>query len=186
MNYRRLLAVALIGSATVLGQETLPPLAGKSAPQTCEAMWAGFDPRAEPLEVETLKEWEEDGVVLRVIRFRIGVFKGQKAVLAAVYGFPKGSSGLPGLVQIHGGRQYADYRAPLHKGKRGYATISIAWAGRISAPDYRVTPKEVQLFWDGKTGDPAYKLTTGWGALDGYHAPGRNPGNVFPSAKAAS
>ena len=27
-----------------------------------------------------------------------------------------------------------------------------------AAGDYRVTPKEVQLFWDGKTGDPAYKL----------------------------
>jgi len=48
-----------------------------------------------------------------------------------------------------------------------------------------VTPKEVQLFWDNKTDDPAYRVTTDWGALDGYHAPGRNSGNVFPSAKAA-
>ena len=63
--------------------------------------------------------------------------------------------------------------------------FSIAWAGRISAPEYRVTPKEVRLFWDDKTDDPAYKPTTDWGAVDGYHAPGRNPGNVFPSAKPA-
>ncbi|RMF87649.1 MAG: hypothetical protein D6741_20295, partial [Planctomycetota bacterium] len=52
-------------------------------------------------------------------------------------------------------------------------------------PEYRVTPREVALFWQGKTDDPRYKLTTDWGAVDGYHAPSRNPGNVFPSAKAA-
>lgn len=189
MNYRQLLAVALIGCTAVQGQETLPPLRSERPPQTFEAMWAGFDPRAEPLEVETLKEWEEDGVVLRVVRFRIGVFKGKTARLAAIYGFPKNQAGdgkeLPGLVQIHGGGQYADYKACLLNAKRGYATVSIAWAGRISAPGYRVTPEEVKLFWHGKTEDPAYRLTTDWGAVDGYHAPGRNPGNVFPSVKPA-
>jgi hypothetical protein len=44
----------------------------------------------------------------------------------------------------------------------------------------------VKLFWEGKTDDPKYKPTTDWGAVDGYHAPGRNPGNVFPSAKSAA
>ncbi len=106
--------------------------------------------------------------------------------MAAVYGFPKDATNLPGLVQIHGGGQYADYKACLLNARRGYATVSIAWAGRISAPDYRVGPSEVKLFWDGKTDDPDYKLTTDWGAVDGYHAPGRNPGNQFPSVKPAS
>jgi len=181
-----LLLSLLVGTAAG-GQEqdTLPALTSNIAPRNFQEMWGGFDPQAEPLEVETLKQWEEDGVVLRVVRFRIGVFKGQKALLAAVYGYPKGATGLPGLVQIHGGGQYADYRAPLYNAKRGYATISIAWAGRISAPGYRVGPTEVKLFWDGKTDHPAYRLTTDWGAVDGYHAPGRNPGNVFPSAKTA-
>ncbi|MCA9021328.1 MAG: dienelactone hydrolase family protein, partial [Planctomycetaceae bacterium] len=67
--------------------------------------------------------------------------------------------------------------------KRGYATVSIAWAGRISATDYQVTPAEVKLFWDGKTDDPRHRVTTDWGALDGYHAPGKHPGNQFPSIK---
>ena len=44
---------------------------------------------------------------MRVGRFRIGVFKGKKATLAAIYGFPKNvlenSEKLPGLLQIHGG-----------------------------------------------------------------------------------
>lgn len=170
--------------------ETLPTLVGNHAAENFQQMWEGFDPTAEPLEVEILKEWEEEGVVLRVVRFRIGVFKGVKARLAAVYGFPKAATAagvrLPGLVQIHGGGQYADYKACLANGKRGYATVSIAWAGRISASDYLVNPAGVQLFWDGKTDDPNYRVTTDWGILDGYHAPGRNAGNQFPSARSAS
>lgn len=184
---RSLLILLLAGTSIAPGQDgdTLPALKNGQAPRNFDEMWAGFDARAEPLEIEVLKEWEEDGVVLQVLRYRIGVFKGRKAMMAAVYGYPKGQRNLPGLVQIHGGGQYADYKACLANARRGYATISLAWAGRISAPDYRVTPAEVKLFWEGKTNDPNYKVTTDWGAVDGYHAPGRNPGNVFPSAKAA-
>jgi hypothetical protein len=32
------------------------------APQSVDALWADSDPRAEPLDVEILKQWEEDGV----------------------------------------------------------------------------------------------------------------------------
>ncbi len=165
--------------------DTLPPLNGKVAPKTESEMWVGFDPRAEPMEVEILKEWEEDGVVLKVLRYRIGVFKGKKAMMAAVYGHPKGEKNLPGLLQIHGGGQYADQNAPRTNAKRGYASLSISWAGRISAPNYRVTPNEVKLFWEGKTDDPKYKLTTDWGALDAYHAPSRNGKDAFPSIPVA-
>ncbi len=170
--------VSLLG-LTGFAQETLPPLTDGKVPQIVAALWAGYDPRQEPLETERLREWEEDGVVLRVLRYRIGVFKGQKAMMAAVYGFPKGGTKLPGLVQIHGGGQYADYQAPLTNAKRGYATISIAWAGRVSAPGYAVNPDIVKLFWDGKTTDPKYKVTTDWGPLDAYHAPCRNEKNGF-------
>lgn len=165
--------------------ETLPPLKDNKAPKTHEMMWHGFDPVVEPLEVEVLKEWEEDGIALKVLRYRIGVFKGKKAMMAAVYGYPKGAKNLPGLVQIHGGGQYADYRAPLTNAKRGYASISISWAGRISAPGYAVRPDGVKLFWDKKTDDPKYKLTTDWGALDAYHAPSRNGKDAFPSIPVA-
>ena len=75
------MALLMAGCAAAMGGETLPPLAGGKAPRTFEELWAGFDPRAEPLEVETLKGWEEDGVVLRVVRYRIGVFKGRKAMM---------------------------------------------------------------------------------------------------------
>lgn len=181
--------VLMSGYAAAADSETFPPLVDGQPPRNFEEMWAGFDPQAEPLEIELLKEWEEDAVALRIVRFRIGIFKGTKAKLAAIYGFPKAvttsGSKLPGLLQIHGGGQYADHKACLANAKRGYATLSIAWAGRISAPGYRVSPAEVKLFWEGKTDDPSYRLTTDWGAVDGYHAPGRNAGNQFPSAKSA-
>lgn len=176
----------MLGLADLRAQESLPPLQDGRAPQTLEPLWAGYDPRREPLEIEVLKEWEQEGVVLRVVRYRIGVFKGQKAVMAAVYGFPKGGTKLPGLVQIHGGGQFADHKAPLTNAKRGYATLSIAWAGRISSPGYNVGPSEVALFWSGQTKDPRYKLTTDWGSLDGYHAPCRNPKNQFANVAPAA
>ena len=166
--------------------ETLPPLVDSKAPQTYDALWAGYDPRREPLDIEVLKQWEEDGVILKVLRYRIGIFKGQKAMMAAVYGCPKGGTRLPGLVQIHGGGQFANYHAPLTNAKRGYATISIAWAGRISAPGYEVNSDVVKLFWEGKTTDPKYKVTTDWGPLDAYHAPCRNPKNEFANVNAAA
>ena len=91
---------------------------------------AGFDPRVEPLETEILKEWTQDGVVLRVLRYRIGIFKRQKAWMAGVYGFPKGRKDLPGLLQIHGGGQYADYKAPLQMPKED--TLPIDRLGRTN------------------------------------------------------
>jgi hypothetical protein len=121
-----LCAIILLTPKAIAGSETLTPLKDGVAPQTFEEIWAGFDPRKEPLDVEVLKEWEEDGVVLKVLRYRIGIFKGQKAMMAAVYGYPKEGENLPGLVQIHGGGQYANYQAPLTNAKRGYATISLA------------------------------------------------------------
>jgi len=148
-------------------------------------MWQGYNPRLENLETEILKEWEQDDVILRVIRYRIGEFKGKRAMMAGVYGFPKGAQTVPGLLQVHGGGRYADHRAVFSNAKRGYATLSIAWAGRISAPGYSVAPNEVKLFWAGKSDDPKYKLTTDWGALDAYHAPSRNGKDAFSSIPVA-
>lgn len=161
------------------------PLTG-NVPQTVEELWKGIDVQAEPLDVEVLHEREIDGVVVKVLRYRVGVFKGQKAMMAAVYGYPKGASNLPGLVQIHGGGQFAQSESVVTNAQRGYATLSIAWAGRIATPDYHVNPDRVKLFWDGKTQDPNYKITTDWGAVDGYHSPSRNAANDFNGLKPAA
>jgi len=55
-------------------EESLPVLKDGKPPQNFEELWAGYDPRKEPLEVEVLKTWEEDGVVMKILRYRIGVF----------------------------------------------------------------------------------------------------------------
>lgn len=176
-------------AATVLNTmaQPTPPTYGTplsdNPPQNRADLWAGIDMRAEPLDVEVLKEWEEDGVVMKVLRYRVGVFKGQPVMMAAVYGYPKGGSNLPGLVQIHGGGQHASHMAVLTNAKRGYATISLAWAGRLSAPDYEVGRDEVKLFWAGKTDDPNHLVTTDWGALDAYHDPSRHKESNFGSYK---
>ncbi len=181
------LALGLSCIVSTSQAETLQPITDPAqAPQTHAAIWQGYDPQAEPLDTEVLHEWEEDGVVLRVVRYRVGIFKGKKSMIAGVYGFPKGGSKLPGLVNIHGGGQYADHKAALTNAKRGYATISIAWAGRISAPNYRVSPKEVKLFWEGKTDDPHHKVTTDWAALDAYHAPSREGKDAFTTIRDGS
>ena len=164
---------------TVAVAETCPPLTDGIAPRTVEELWAGIDPRAEPIEVEVLKEWEQDGIVLKVLRYRIGMFNGERAMMAAVYGYPKGGTNLPGLVHIHGGGQPARHTAVLEAAKQGYATISIAWAGKIYAPGYMVGVDGVKLYWEGNTNDPNYKVTTDWGGVDGYHAPCRYKQNGF-------
>ena len=91
--YKSIVVLACAWCSAATAADTLPPLRDGQSPNDFEAMWAGFDPRAEPLETETLKEWEEDDVNLRIVRFRIGVFKGKKATLAAIYGFPKRVAG---------------------------------------------------------------------------------------------
>ncbi|MFZ9932345.1 MAG: alpha/beta hydrolase fold domain-containing protein [Chthoniobacterales bacterium] len=154
--------------------DSLPALPEGRAPRTFDELWAGYDPRREPLDIEVLHQREKDGVVLQVVRFRVGVFKGKKAMMAAVYGYPKDGKNLPGLVQIHGGGQSASENAVLTNAKRGYATLSLAWAGRIAAGPYTVNHGGVKLFHDGKTDDPNYRVTTDWGAIDAYHDPCRD------------
>ena len=58
--------------------ETLPPLTEGTAPQSLDDVWGAYDPTAEPLEVETIKEWEEDGVIIRAIRYYVGTFKRER------------------------------------------------------------------------------------------------------------
>ena len=183
MNLRNLIVATTLHLALAYGlihaEDSLPALQDGFVPSTVEELWAGYDPRREPLDVEVIKEWEEDGVIVKIIRYRVGIFKGQKAMMAAVYGYPKGSSNLPAIVQTHGGGQSAQDAFVLANAKNGFATLSIAWSGRIQASQYTVTNKEKEIFWTGDVSHPDYRVTTDWGALDGYHHHCRFKGNNF-------
>ena len=156
--------LCLLALLTHLGAETLPPLKDGQVPQTLDALWGDFDPAKEPLEAEVTKEWEQDGIVCRVIRYRVGFFKGQPATVAAFYAFPKSATALPGLMHIHGGGQSANLATVVTDAKRGYASLSLNWGGNK------------MTFADGKLYDG---LNTDWGALDATHPPQRNKVNHF-------
>lgn len=162
-------------------KETLRPIQGKKVPMSYKELWRSWNPRKEPLDTEVLHETEDKGVVIKVIRIRVGVFKGKKAMLACVYGYPKGTKKIPGLVQIHGEDHYADSSSIIANAKRGYATICIAWTGKIKVPGYEVGPDALKLFWEEQTDDLNYKISTNWGGIDAYHAPSRYKEDVYSS-----
>ena len=180
-------AVAALMIGTADAADTLPALTNDQPAKNFAEMWTGFDPRAEPLETETLKEWEQDGIVMRIVRFRIGVFKGKKATLAAIYGYPKeaamSGTKVPGLVQIHGGGQYAHYNSCLLNAKRGYATVSIAWAGRISAPGYAVSPAGSETLLGQQDRRSQLQTDNRLGCCRWLSCPGTKCWKCFPQCK---
>jgi len=158
------LMLALVFGSVCLAADSLPPIQDGKVPQNLTELWGAYDPRAEALEAEVTKEWEQDGIVCRVIRYRIGTFKGQPATMAAFYAFPKGAKGLPAILQIHGGGQSASLSAVVTNAKLGYASLSLNWGGnKMSLADGKV--------YDGPNTD--------WGALDATHPPQRNKANHF-------
>jgi hypothetical protein len=158
------LLLALAFGSLCPAAESLPPLKDGRVPTNLTELWGAYDPRAEALESEVTKQWEQDGIVCRVIRYRIGTFKGQPATMAAFYAFPKGAKSLPAILQIHGGGQSASLSAVVTNAKLGYASLSLNWGGNK------------MTFADGKVYDGP---NTDWGALDATHPPQRNRANHF-------
>ena len=148
--------------------------AAEDVPQSVAELWADFDPRTDPLEIEVIREWKEAGGVFRHVRFFIGTFKGQPARMAAIYGFPEGANEkLPAVMHIHGGGQ----RAFLHEVKllveRGYAALSVNWGGNGDGQPPFNSPEGAQ------PGDP----NTDWDAVDPsqLNAPGYQ--SILPGPK---
>jgi dienelactone hydrolase len=104
----------------------LAAVAADPVPTTPEALWASVDKESgrTPLEAEVLKTWEQDSVMMHMVRFTVGVYRGKKSKLAGYYGYPKGGSNLPALVQINGGGQRGSPGGPLRWAKRGYACFN--------------------------------------------------------------
>lgn len=143
------------------------PLRGAEIAGSLAELWAGFDEldRSTPLATEVLKQWEQDGVVCRVVRYQVGIFKGAPTRVAAFYAFPKGNEKLPALLSIHGGGQSAGFDDVLTDARRGYASISINWGGN------KLNFGRSNQTYDGPQTD--------WGRLDATHPPQRNKTNHF-------
>jgi dienelactone hydrolase len=158
-----LLLVVLALAATARGFVDSPAI-----PQNLDELWSGyaeFD-RATPLEAEVLKEWEQDGIVCRIIRYQVGVFKGAPSRVAAFYAFPKGASRLPAILELHGGGQSASLDSVVSFARRGYPGLSLNWGGNAM--------RLREGTYDGPQTD--------WGKLDATHPPQRNKANHFAGA----
>ncbi len=159
------LILLVFSSLPLLAKDSLSPLVGGKVPQDVASLWKGYDPRVEPLEVEVVREWEQDGLTVRSLRYRIGTFKGKAAHMAAFYSFPKEGKDLPGVIHIHGGGQRASLTQVVYFASKGYAALSVNWGG-----------KEMER---AKPGD----LNTDWGAVDPTQQNVQGYYNLLPGEK---
>src|ERR1019366_5729274 len=70
-----------------------------------EELWQGVDVENLPLEVEVLRSWDEDDCSLQKLTFVSEVADGVKIRVYGIQGAPKGATGVPGILHIHGGGQ---------------------------------------------------------------------------------
>ena len=70
-------ACALVTVGTALkAEDTFEPYAS-DVPESAVALWEDYDPRHEPLDIEVVQEWENEGVITRYVTFTVGTFKGK-------------------------------------------------------------------------------------------------------------
>ena len=111
--------------------ESLKVIAEKDVPKSVRDLYDGFDPDKEPLEVKVLKEFERDGVIIKMLTFTVGKFKGVKSRISGFYGYPSDAKGkVPALIQFHGGGQRAEVRSVKYAAQNGYACLALNWGGR--------------------------------------------------------
>ncbi len=154
----------------------LHPLTAAEIPQSVEQLWADFDPRRDPLETEVIREFKEDGAVIRHVRFVVGTFKGQTARMTAIYGFPEGATGtnekLPAVMHIHGGGQRAFLSEVKLLVSRGYAALSVNWGGSAGQSPFNSVE-------GAQPGDP----NTDWGAVDPSQLNATRYASILPGPK---
>lgn len=167
-----------IGQSGSLVAASLVPfgssLAADAVPRTVAELWAGYDPRVDPLETEVIREWREDDAVFRHVRFLVGRFKGTPARITAIYGFSEESADKrPAVMHIHGGGQRASLSEVQLLVRRGYAALSLNWGGSGSgqAPFNSVE--------GAQPGDP----NTDWGAVDPSQLNARAYSSLLPGPK---
>lgn len=136
--------------------DSVTPYTAGNVPRNVIDLWSDCDFGKDPLDVEVVREWREDGVVCRYITFKVGRFKGTDARCAAFYTFPEGMKSGPAFVWAHGGGQRAERIRGTYFAKQGFASIDINWGGRemvegIAAnTDWgKVDPSQGPMFYPG-------------------------------------
>jgi len=134
---------------------------GAAAPiNSIAELWAGVDPRRDPLEIEIIKSADEGEIHIDQLYFTSETWEGEKVRVFAYRGAPKVGAKLPGVVHMHGGGQTALIDWVRFWAKRGYVCVSFDWCGT----------------WDKNT-RPHYAK---WGKVAGDMMKG-NLGNMKPT-----
>ena len=135
-----------------------------TAPAVASELWAGYNPRVEPLEIEIAKSWDEGGVHFEQLYFTGELWEGRKVRVFAYRGAPSVGVALPGVLHLHGGGQTASLDWVRYWASRGYIGVSHDFCG--SGP--------------GRASDKV----TEWGTAPAYMADPAGPrSSLHPTAR---
>jgi dienelactone hydrolase len=129
------LLINLLSLSLCAGETFQPYEAVGDVPQNATDLWKDYDPRADALDVQVLKEWKADGIVTRYVTFTVGTFKGAESRIAAYYSFPDNGKKNAAFVWSHGGGQRAERNRGRYFASQGFATVDINWLGRTMESD---------------------------------------------------
>ena len=130
-----LLLFLSLGASLLMAKDTFVPYqTDEEVPRTVPELWKGYDPTVEPLDMEVVTTFEEDGIICKYVIYTVATVKGVPSRIAAYYTYPEGGTDLPAFVWAHGGGQRADKSRGIYFAKKGYATIDINWNGRELEP----------------------------------------------------
>jgi hypothetical protein len=104
-------------------------------------LWQEFDPEALPLDVELIREWQEDEIDFQSLRFMAELVDGTPVRFYAIQGAPHSGTQLAGVLHVHGGGQTASLDWVRFWARRGYVCVTFDfcgdWEGRTDYTDWR-------------------------------------------------
>ncbi len=103
--------------------------AEEPAPRNAQELWAGYNPRAEPLEIVVAKSWEEEVIKIEQLSFTGEIWQGVKVRVFAYRGAPAKGEKLPGMLHLHGGGQTSSLAWVRYWAARGYVCVSHDFCG---------------------------------------------------------
>jgi dienelactone hydrolase len=125
------LAALLVVAASLPGH--FAAAATERPPATPAEVWAGYDPRQEPLEVEVKRRWSGRGADWSEFYFTGMTYEGSKVRIYAIYAAHTGGKNLPAVLHVHGGGQTVSPGWLRFWTGRGYAALTFNWGGEWPA-----------------------------------------------------
>jgi cephalosporin-C deacetylase-like acetyl esterase len=132
---------------------------------TIDELWADFDPRRDPLEIEIISTSSAEGSEVQELYFTGETWQGEKTRVYAIQGAPTSTEKLPGILHVHGGGQTASKTWVQYWTQRGYVCVTYDFCG------------------DWREHDPGRTHFTKWGTVRGNMARLGGNGSLAPTPK---